>query len=1081
MLTDSKIKAEAAMTSSYTRGNQYFREAKVRGLQYDKRANRFEARVVGGHKYFVFIEFDEENEIEVYHCDCQAYFSYDGACKHIIAVLKAIQTKWGQYFSQSREADLTNSTKALLTYFNNDPSALQVENRQTTTKIVPTYCIAITATSKRSWLEFAIGSERTYVMKDITKFLQAVSGGYELEYGKNFVFKPREAIFDEKSLPVYEFLRMAYIDEKQLASWGYYSNYASAFEDKKFKLNNTNILKFFEIMGENSFSMSVNDEKMSHMTIINSRPPFKLDVKAISFGVKMALDLEDDVYYGLDNDLKYIYHKGFIYKVDDVFSNNIRPLLRCFGENKKPEIIIPTVDVPEFFSTVVPAFEKMTEVNVDNSLSRSFYREQLEKQIYFDRFEQGVMARIAFKYGEISLNPGLEKNQKSEEFDGKKLLRATVEENRVLGLFKKYGFELSGGVFVQRDEEATYSFLKAGLPELVELAEVFYSDDFKNIKIKSTGRVSAGVKLNAGTGMLEMSLQYEDMDPKELIELLSAYKLKKKYHRMKNGTFIPLDSSEFQNAAELVEQLGISHADISKKIIELPKYRAMYVDSLARDAGDFHIERNSAFKKMVQDVQEPQDMEYEIPEGIEGKLRDYQKIGFKWLKSLSHYGFGGILADDMGLGKTLQVIAFVLSEKSVGEDMPSLVIAPTSLVYNWREEVRKFVPSLKIAVISGQQAERLEQLKEVVAADIVVTSYGMMKRDIELYESMEFKYCFIDEAQHIKNPNTLNAKAVKRIKARGYFALTGTPIENTLTELWSIFDFLMPGYLLTHNKFITRYEKPIVKNSDSKALKDLARHIKPFIIRRMKKDVLKELPEKIESKMSNEMTSEQAKIYSAYLMKAKKEFESEIQANGFEKSQIKILSILTRLRQICCHPSLFIENYKGGSGKLEMLMEILEDAVGGGHRILLFSQFTSMLSLIKKELDATSMKYHYLDGSTKAEDRLSLVNSFNSGEKDIFLISLKAGGTGLNLTGADMVIHYDPWWNPAVEDQATDRAYRIGQKNVVQVFKFITKDTLEEKIYELQQKKKELIDVVIQPGENFLTKMSEGEIRKLFE
>ena len=1081
MLTDSIIREEASMSGSYTRGCEYYRSGYVKSIEYDSESNSFEATVIGGRRYYVCIEFNDSNEIDDYECECPAYYSYNGACKHVIAAMKAIQARWGEYFGKSRPGRLTNSTKALLEFFNNAPTAIQGENNQTKTRIVPTYCFSIMTGSKRNWLEFVIGNQKMYIIKDIKRFLEAVTDGNEIDYGRNFVFKPQETIFDDKSKAILELLKTTYADEKQFSNWGGNSSYNSAFnDDRKFKLNNTNLLKFLEIMGEDSFSMIVNDSKNPGAKIINGRPPFKLDLKSVDSGLKATLDLEDDVYYGLDTDYKFVYHKGFIYRTDEVFSSYLRPLMKCFSENKKSEIMIPIAEVPTFFSAVVPALEKIAVVNVDTSLERNFYREQLEKQVYFDRFGDGISARIEFKYGEKIINPAAKMKDTGVEADGRMLLRTTVEENEVMSFFNKYGFEPSDGLYVQRDEGETYDFLKEGLPSLAELSEVFYSEEFKNVRIKNSGRVAAGVRLNTGTDMLEMSFQYEDMEPKELIELLASYKLKKKYHRMKNGTFVPLDSSEFQSTADLVEQLGISHADIAKKVMELPKYRAMYVDSLAREAGGVHIERSSVFKKMVQDIREPEDVEYEIPEGIQGKLRDYQKTGFKWLKSLSNYGLGGILADDMGLGKTLQVITFVLSEKNV-EDMPSMVIAPTSLVYNWQEEVLKFAPNLKVTVVSGLQGERLEKLKEIGAADIVVTSYGLIKRDIDLYDNTKFKYCFIDEAQHIKNPNTLNAKSVKRIKAKGYFALTGTPVENTLTELWSIFDFLMPGYLLTHNKFTTRYETPIVKKGDTKALNDLGRQIKPFILRRMKKDVLKELPEKIESKMSNEMTPEQAKIYAAYMMKAKKEFEDEILANGFEKSQIKILSILTRLRQICCHPSLFIENYAGGSGKLDMLMEILEDAVDGGHRILLFSQFTSMLSLVKQELNATKMKYNYLDGSTKAEDRIKLVNAFNSGDKDIFLISLKAGGTGLNLTGADMVIHYDPWWNPAVEDQATDRAYRIGQKNSVQVFKLITKDTIEEKIYKLQQKKKELIDVVIKPGENFLTKMNEEEIRKLFD
>ncbi len=357
----------------------------------------------------------------------------------------------------------------------------------------------------------------------------------------------------------------------------------------------------------------------------------------------------------------------------------------------------------------------------------------------------------------------------------------------------------------------------------------------------------------------------------------------------------------------------------------------------------------------------------------------------------------------------------------------------------------------------------------------------MLRRDIDLYKDIKFQYCFLDEAQHIKNPNTLNAKTAKQINSGMNFALTGTPIENSITELWSIFDFVMPGYLLSHSKFLKKFETPITKYSDQNALNELGRHIRPFILRRLKKDVLKDLPEKIETKIVCEMTEEQKKIYLAYLKKAKAEVAIELQTHGFEKSQIKILSLLTRLRQICCHPSLFIENYNGESGKIQVLEEIMTDAFDSGHRILLFSQFTSMLEIIKQFLERKGIEYFYLDGTTKSEDRVEMVKSFNQGTGKLFLISLKAGGTGLNLTGADMVIHFDPWWNPAVEDQASDRAHRIGQKNVVQVMKLITQGTIEDKIFELQQKKKEMIDSVIQPGETLLSKMSESEILELFE
>lgn len=1079
MLTDGHIRSEAALGSSYTRGCQYHREGCVREVNFYPDERAFHARVQGRDLYSINVKLDAQDKIKKYDCDCPAFYSYNGACKHIIAVLKSIQKDWATYFEPGN-VSFTPPAQKLLNFFKKNAVSDVKSSYESSVKLIVKFNYNSLLNRTASWLDFLIGVDRMYVLKNIPQFLAALENNQEVVYGKSFTLQPTTMSFDEKSERLLEILKHAYIEEKQREAWSYYAAAGSVFADpRQFRMTNSSLLQFFEAIGDEPFNAVINHKEIANLQIKSDRPPLRILINAIDGGLKLELDLADRDLYGLDADCNYLYFNKVIYKVDKEFATYIKPLIKCFSESRKLEINFPTSAVSEFHSTMLPALEKIAPVSIDDALYKRFYKQPLEKSVYLDKAGVGMSARIEFRYGEVIINPGDAAALGQIEFDEKWVLRSPVDENNLLDLFVAYGFKWVDGKLVQTDEEATYQFLQQGLSELRDTAEVFYSDDFKNIKIRPTGSIVAGIRLNTESDLLELSLQYENMNAKELIELLAAYKLKKRYYRLPEGGFIPLDSTEFETVAGLVADLGLRPADIEKDIIELPKYRALYLDSLAREMDDFQIERSSSFKKMVQDIREPADIDYAIPAGINGKLRGYQRTGFKWLKSLASYGLGGILADDMGLGKTLQVIAFILSEKNE-KSQPSLVIAPTSLVYNWQDEAAKFAPSLNVLVISGSQEERMDKFKEIDQADVVVSSYGMVKRDIDFYKTKNFKYCFIDEAQHVKNPNTLNAKSVKRIRAKSYFALTGTPIENTLTELWSIFDFIMPGYLRSHKAFIARFESPIVKNGDEKALHELGRHIKPFILRRMKKTVLKELPEKIESKMSSEMTEEQTKIYAAWLVKARTEFENEVKANGMEKSHIKILSLLTRLRQICCHPALFIDNYSGGSGKLEMLQEILKDAVSGGHRVLLFSQFTSMLELIKRELNTLEISYYYLDGSTKAEERMRLVQAFNAGGKDVFLISLKAGGTGLNLTGADVVIHFDPWWNPAVEDQATDRAYRIGQKNAVQVYKLLAKNTIEEKIYALQQRKKELIDTLIKPGENFLNKMSEDEIRKLF-
>ncbi len=463
----------------------------------------------------------------------------------------------------------------------------------------------------------------------------------------------------------------------------------------------------------------------------------------------------------------------------------------------------------------------------------------------------------------------------------------------------------------------------------------------------------------------------------------------------------------------------------------------------------------------------------------------------------------------MGLGKTIQLVSVILSyvesfdvnvenrdsntkssdkntneENQIQKPKASLVICPSSLTLNWYNEMKKFAPKLKVLLINGPAQDRKNKIHKIEDYNVVVASYDILKRDIGIYKEMnyKFKYIIADEAQYIKNNNTQNFKAIKEIKAETRYALTGTPIENSLSELWSIFDFVMPGYLFSYKKFKELYENPIVKGEDSSAMKKLKMLIEPFILRRIKEDVLTELPDKTITILNNEMEDEQYKIYVSYMSQVKEEIETEISVNGFEKSQIKILSLLMRLRQICCHPSLFIENYKGESSKLNQCIQIVKDAIESGHKILLFSGYTSMFDIIEEEFKKENILYYKLTGQTKVADRIKLVDEFNENpDIKVFLISLKAGGTGLNLIGADMVIHYDPWWNLSAENQATDRTYRIGQKKNVQVYKLITKNSIEEKIYELQQKKAKLIDNMLSTKETFISKLSKDEIMSLFK
>lgn len=469
----------------------------------------------------------------------------------------------------------------------------------------------------------------------------------------------------------------------------------------------------------------------------------------------------------------------------------------------------------------------------------------------------------------------------------------------------------------------------------------------------------------------------------------------------------------------------------------------------------------------------------QLPEHATAEFREYQLKGYGWLWFMYKYGLNGILADDMGLGKTLQALTVLQKAKEVDGPMPTLVICPTTVVFNWESEIQKFAPELSCLKLSG--ADRKALFKEIPNYDVVITSYALIRRDIKHFKDINFRYIILDESQNIKNAMSQTAQAVKQLQSTHKLALSGTPIENKLEELWSVFDFLMPGFLLTMAEFNSRYVNPIMERQDKTVEKRLKLQIYPFILRRMKRDVAKDLPDKVENIAYCELTDEQKDFYLQVLDSTKEELFKSIEQNGLEKSRLSIFSALLRLRQICCHPRLYDkENVKHimSSGKFEKLKVMLEEIISEGHRVLLFSQFVNMLDIVKGWLEREGIEYEYLTGKTK--DRQAAVEHFNNSNIPIFLISLKAGGTGLNLTGADYVIHYDPWWNPAVEDQATDRAYRIGQTKKVFVYRLITKNTVEEKIQKLKTIKRNLVDSVISVDRNIVKSLTMDDIKEIF-
>ena len=634
---------------------------------------------------------------------------------------------------------------------------------------------------------------------------------------------------------------------------------------------------------------------------------------------------------------------------------------------------------------------------------------------------------------------------------------------------------------IRGDDEAMFRLMESGMAEFAQLGNILVDDSVRHMRILPPLSVRTSVSMNGG--WLDIRLDMDGLTASDLEQILKAYQGKKKFYRLKSGEFLKLQDDGLLAVARLGEGLDLDSKKLASGHLSLPGYRAFYLDSLFKEGPGITFYRDQLFKAVVRGMKAVEDSDFAVPSCLQTVLRGYQKLGFRWLRTLDSYGFGGILADDMGLGKTVQMIALFVdeyaSEKDAGAKERSLIVCPASLVYNWENEFQKFAPMLKVQAVAGTAQEREEVFASLdEGCQVLITSYDLLKRDMKHYESMSFRFQVIDEAQYIKNAATQSARAVKAIRARTRFALTGTPIENRLGELWSIFDYLMPGFLFTYARFKKIYESPIVRESDPEAVSNLKRLIGPFVLRRVKKDVLKELPDKLETAVYSRLQGQQKELYTANAAKLKEELESGGDA-VYEKGKIQILAELTRLRQICCDPALCYENYRGGSAKLETCMDLIRNGVNGGHKILLFSQFTSMLRIIEKRLSQEEIACYTLTGSTPKEERLRMVDSFHTDPVPVFLISLKAGGTGLNLTAADMVIHYDPWWNVAAQNQATDRAHRIGQEKQVSVFKLITKGTIEENIMVLQESKKNLADQIIAEGAVSLSSLTREDLVKM--
>ena len=1062
--------------------------------------NNFEIRaeVTGTISYRTYISI-KDGEVEDVNCECPDYYNHYGICKHTLAsVLEYKDANNAGYIKKAQENNVFNGIsrnnisknmvehrnfkQIVNTFYNEEIDNMDTEKTvsvKENIKLQPKIFYDKFANELK--VEFKIGNKRMYKIKDLSEFYTRMLNNEFYKYGEKLQFIHTKEVFDEKSKELLEFLLkhaeiIKYANSNSNSNYRYYGK---ALNETNIILGNSGIDEIFDILKGQTVEFQ-RDYKNEYIEFTEEQPKIEFELKKLSD--EEYIIIPNIEIYNLSiirgKEYKYLLLENKLYRCNKEFENSNLKLLELFRHNYITELTLGKEDLYQLFAIIMPKVKNAIKTDkIDEKEIEKYKPKKLVVKVYLDFDEKDyLVADVKFCYENIEFNP-LEENKNID------IPRNVIEETKALNIFRKTGFmlETKKSRFILPKDEQIYKFLTEDINLYMQKFEVLVTDNFKTKEIKQPKLGNLGVKVE--NNLLSINLENLDLDIDELKSLMEKYKLKKKYHRLKDGSFIDLEENEeIDFFDKLITGIDIDYKELKEGKITLPVNRTIYLNQLLKGINGVQVVTNNRYREIVNELDKNQlEEEVIVPKKLENVLRYYQKTGFKWLKILDRYKFGGILADDMGLGKTIQMLSVIVD--NIEEGRASLVVSPSSLTLNWENEAKKFTEDLKVLVIRGTLAERKRKINDIENYDLVITSYDLLKRDIDLYneKNYQFRYVVADEAQYLKNSNTQNAKTIKQIKADTRYALTGTPIENSLAELWSIFDYIMPGYLFTYKKFKTTYETPIIKDNDENAMEKLKMLIQPFILRRNKKEVLKELPEKTVTILNNEMNEEQRKIYMSYLLQAKQDISEQIGINGFEKSQIKILAALTRLRQICCHPSLFINNYKDGSSKLNQCIEIIEDAIKGDHKILLFSGYTSMFPFIQKELEKRNIKYFKLIGSTKVDERIEMVEKFNNDKEiKVFLISLKAGGTGLNLTGADIVMHYDPWWNISTENQATDRAYRIGQKKNVQVYKLITKDSIEEKIYELQKKKEKLMDNMLNTKTTFINRFTREEIMNLF-
>lgn len=1034
-ITDAMIRNVCSQTI-YKRGMEYFKEGRVHLRK--RGENMINAVVDGDEVYNIQVKFGEE-KIESCMCTCPYYQTMDTVCKHIVAALKQRQAELEE------GAGFTDENDKLALTLCDGYGAIRAMKEVLYPSFTLNASKGVNGVTYNMSMSFSPTGEK---LQGIESFLECYSTGKEFKIDRRYTYIPLKTEFGKYQKEIIDILAEGY--ENRAPSGGFYTK--AVYQTN---IGFRTVGRLLPLLDKVDFTFVMDSVAFKGINIYEENPDILIDINASDEEILMEVSERG---IALTRDGEWFFYENGIYHTDKAWREYFMPVYNALSSESRTYISFKGANRISFATDVLPEVRGKRGV-VMQGLEDIIVDEKPEFKIYFDSRNNDVTAVIVAHYGSIPVRLGAD-----NDVDGKIVVRDYEAEAEIMSHFSEFAREEN--MLVLSGDGEIFDFITYELPILRLKAEIMISESFGAITITTEADIGLRAGLAASSSamyvdlLLDTQLSYEEMRG-----ILEAVRYRRKYYRLADGRYLDIPGCKESKLLTLLEYLDFNDHDLKSNGKCLPMNYLLYINAMPE------VEKDKEFTKLVNKIQS---LEPIYPAHLENVLRDYQKEGTAWMRQLAWLGFGGILADDMGLGKTLQVIAFVMGEK---HKKPSLVVTPSALIYNWLNEINRFTPEARVLVVDGPKEERAKLIERYAEYDFIITSYPMLRRDGALYKDKEFEYCFIDEAQYIKNPKTMNARSVKNVNAKVCFALTGTPIENSLIELWSIFDFVMKDYLYSAKDFRDRFEIPVSKNGDASAADTLRAKIRPFVLRRMKQDVLSELPEKIENTVYADLVPEQKKMYQAFLMAAKSE-TAQLLMNG---SKMRILTLLMRLRQICCHPSLFDEAYKKDSGKLNALLDIVTSAVSSGHRVLIFSQFTSMLAIIRRKLEGLGIYSFYIDGQTKPYERTELSQRFNGGERSVFLISLKAGGTGLNLIGADTVIHYDPWWNPAVMDQASDRAYRIGQEKSVQVIRLAASGTIEEKILRLQESKRNLADDIIKVNTDSFASLTNEEILSLFE